>query len=708
MSRVLILALALAATATPPRPGRAAVSDPLCGSVPTQSLRLTHDVACDNNGIKAGADGITIDLGGFTLTGAGTVDSIGVDADGHTGVTVKNGTISGFWVGVSSGANFAVAPKMKLSHLTSRDNLTHGGAVETTAVVIDGCTFVANAFDGLLLTSQGGKVGRSLFTNSGGIGLIVSGSHLALTQIAATVNTGGGIRYVSASGVTVSASTIAGNTGYGVLFDGVDGNTLTKSTVIGNGQDGVQVIGQLTSGGNTIDKSLIAGNADGLVILDGPSATRVTGNRLIGNGGDGLNVDAVSSGTIVSGNTALGNGETGLEIQSATTTLTKNVVNANHAGIDVTAGAIDGGQNMARANVPTLDQCPAPIVCPSPFTFKPGGVTPTCELHVTSSIQLGEDTSVCATGGLIVDADGITIDLNNDRVRGDRSAGHVGIDVQGHTGVTIKNGVVSGFETGISSTGSGLKLQDVLVRENTGYGALVAGDHASVSDSAFIDNGGAGLHIAGTKPKVTSSYFVGNAGAGVVAEGDGGSFSNLTLALNDASGFVLGDIGKGQLKNAIAAGNDAAGVSIIAAPTSSLTVAKSLSVGNDGEGYSVSTQATRVTLTGNTAGGNFNVGLSIAMSNAAFTVTKNAAVGNSGTGMFFSESETISASGNTALGNRGDGIATDAATIMLAKSAADANLENGINPLPPGIADGGGNEAHGNVQGQCLPPIVCK
>ena len=710
MSRRIVAVLvgyALATAALAPRLPDAAVSDPLCGSVPTQSLRLTHDVACDNNGLKAGADGITIDLGGFTLSGLGTLDSVGVDADSHPGITVKNGTISGFWVGVSSGANFAVAPKMKLSHLTSRDNMTYGGAVETTAVAIDSCNFVANAFDGLLLTSQGGKVGKSIFTGSNGIGLIVSGSHLALKQIVATVNTGGGIRYVTASGIAVSASTIAGNTGYGVLFDGVDGNTLTKSTIVGNGQDGVQVIGQLTSGGNVIDKNLIAADGDGIDIIDGATATQVTGNRMIGNGGDGLNIDNVSS-AIVSGNTAIGNGEEGFEIQSATTTLTKNVANANGGGIDVTNGAIDGGGNTARANLSAIEQCSAPITCPSPFTLKPGGVTPTCQMHVTSSIQLGGDTSVCATSGLIVDADGITIDLNDFRVRGDRSAGHVGIDVQGHSGVTIKNGVVSGFETGISSTGSGLKVQDVLVRDDTSYGALVAGDHATVSDSAFVDNGAAGLHIAGTKPKVTNSFFVSNIGAGVVAESDGGSFSNLVLALNDAGGFILSDVGKGQLKNAIAADNDAAGVSIIAAPTSSLTVAKSLSVGNDGAGFSVGTQATQVALSGNTAGGNFNVGVFVGMSNAAFAVTKNAAVGNRAPGMLFGESATISASGNTAVGNRGDGIATDAATITLAKSAADANLANGINPLPPGTTDGGGNEAHGNVQGQCLSPIVCK
>jgi parallel beta-helix repeat protein len=685
---------------------RAAVSDPLCGSVLTQSLKLTRNVDCGDNGLKAGADGITIDLGGFTLTGAGTLDSIGVDADSHSGVTVKNGTISGFWVGVSSGANFAVAPKLKLSHLTSRDNATHGGAVETTSVAMDHCSFVANAFDGLLLTSAGGKVGTSLFTDSGGIGLIVSGSHLALKQIIATVNFGGGIRYVTASGLTVSASTIAGNTGYGVLFDGVDGNTLTKSTIVGNGQDGVQVIGQLTSGGNVIDKNLIAGNGDGVDVIDGATGTQVTGNRLIGNGGDGLNIDNVSS-AIVSGNTAVGNGEAGFEIQSATTTLTKNVANANGAGIDVTGSAIDGGGNTAQANASEIEQCSAAIACPSTFTTKPGGTVPTCAMHVTGTLLLAADLQNCTDSGLLVDADAVTIDLNGHSIGGDRSAGHIGIDLQGHTGVTIRNGVVELFEQGIVDTGSGAKILDVVTRGHVTYGAVVA-DGTLVSGSAFVANGAAGLKVVGTKPKVTGSYFVLNTGAGMVAESDGGSFANLVGAQNGAGGLTLSDIGKASLKNATAADNEGPGVRIVAAPTSSLTVAKSLSVHNDGAGLDVGTQATKVVLSGNALAGNFGVGLSIEMSNAAFTVTKNAALGNRAPGMTFTESATISASGNTALGNQGDGIATDAATITLGKSAADANLAIGIDPLPPGTTDGGGNEAHGNVTGQCLPPIVCK
>ena len=157
---LVVLVLALAAIAVMPQTTRSAVDDPLCDSIVTDNFHLTRDLSCSDSALKAGADGITIDLGGFTVRGTGAQDSIGVNADGHTGVTITNGTVTDFWVGVSSGANFVLAPKMTVTRVTSSENVTHGGAIVTTDVSIDGCTFLSNAFDGLLLTSGGESPAR--------------------------------------------------------------------------------------------------------------------------------------------------------------------------------------------------------------------------------------------------------------------------------------------------------------------------------------------------------------------------------------------------------------------------------------------------------------------------------------------------------------------------------------------------------------------
>ena len=77
-------------------------SQPPC-LVVTQDTKLTGDVGpCPGHGIVVAADNITLDLGGFTVFGSQTpMEQAGVLLDGVTGVTVKNGTVTGFDAGVA-------------------------------------------------------------------------------------------------------------------------------------------------------------------------------------------------------------------------------------------------------------------------------------------------------------------------------------------------------------------------------------------------------------------------------------------------------------------------------------------------------------------------------------------------------------------------------------------------------------------------------
>lgn len=77
-----------------------------CGEVITTDTVLDSDLTCPAEGIVIGADNITLDLNGHTLTGPGLTCSPicpgvdGVRVDVHTGVTIKNGYIAGFVFGV--------------------------------------------------------------------------------------------------------------------------------------------------------------------------------------------------------------------------------------------------------------------------------------------------------------------------------------------------------------------------------------------------------------------------------------------------------------------------------------------------------------------------------------------------------------------------------------------------------------------------------
>jgi parallel beta-helix repeat protein len=75
-----------------------AAAQALCGAEIVADFRLDHDLTCAGDAFIVGADDITIDLDGHTLTGAGT--GIGINVTGRSRVSIKRGTISNFAFGV--------------------------------------------------------------------------------------------------------------------------------------------------------------------------------------------------------------------------------------------------------------------------------------------------------------------------------------------------------------------------------------------------------------------------------------------------------------------------------------------------------------------------------------------------------------------------------------------------------------------------------
>jgi hypothetical protein len=54
--------------------------------------------------LVVGADGVTLDLDGHSLDGDASGDDVGIDVEGHRGVTIANGTVQEFTEGVWSSA----------------------------------------------------------------------------------------------------------------------------------------------------------------------------------------------------------------------------------------------------------------------------------------------------------------------------------------------------------------------------------------------------------------------------------------------------------------------------------------------------------------------------------------------------------------------------------------------------------------------------
>jgi hypothetical protein len=109
----VIFALAGAGLLTLGRGSQALASHVGCGDTITTDTTLDSDlVDCPNNGIVIGADGVTLDLNGHLIDGDGTpfagcpqnvICDGGVVNDGHDGVTVRDGSVREFGVGVFVG-----------------------------------------------------------------------------------------------------------------------------------------------------------------------------------------------------------------------------------------------------------------------------------------------------------------------------------------------------------------------------------------------------------------------------------------------------------------------------------------------------------------------------------------------------------------------------------------------------------------------------
>ena len=72
-----------------------------CGASVTEDSRLVADlIGCEFGGITIDADNVTLDLNGHAITGTGAWDWSGIEVGDHDGVTILNGTVSGFGGGI--------------------------------------------------------------------------------------------------------------------------------------------------------------------------------------------------------------------------------------------------------------------------------------------------------------------------------------------------------------------------------------------------------------------------------------------------------------------------------------------------------------------------------------------------------------------------------------------------------------------------------
>jgi parallel beta-helix repeat protein len=230
-----------------------------CGSTIMVSTVLDSNVGPCAQGISISADNITLNLRGFTISGnPAPGENAGINVNGRTGVTVKNGIVTQFDAGVSiDGGSANTVLNMKLI-----DNRGTG------AVFGDGIA-VFDSHRNQLLKNEVLRNGPY-----SGIGLIASDFNVI-------------------DGNRISDNNMSSSNTAGIRLENIgrtaasDDNIVTNNTVTNSGIFGIEVF----AGGsrNQIKFNQVFNNAlDGIVVFAGSNNNVIEGNNVRANRANGI------------------------------------------------------------------------------------------------------------------------------------------------------------------------------------------------------------------------------------------------------------------------------------------------------------------------------------------------------------------------------------------------------------------------------------
>jgi len=179
---------------------------------------------------------------------------------------------------------------------------------------------------------------------------------------------------------------------------------------------------------------------------------------------------------------------------------------------------------------------------------------PACGATITSSVRLTADLRDCPADGLVIGADGITVDLNHHTIDG--TGNGAGVRLTTRHAVRIKNGTIKEFARGIDSlqgtgnvfegltstanrsgiavtesTGDTLRLNNL--SRNTVTGALIfTSANTKVLGNRVYDNAGNGIaFVEGSTGNLASANDVRGAETGLIID----TSDRNTFALNHVS-----------------------------------------------------------------------------------------------------------------------------------------------------------------------------
>ena len=182
----------------------------------------------------------------------------------------------------------------------------------------------------------------------------------------------------------------------------------------------------------------------------------------------------------------------------------------------------------------------------TPITSAPHTITTQGIYCLTGKLATSQTTG----HAIEIDANNVTPDLNGWKVGG--QAAGTATSVYGifstANKITIKNGIVRGFEYGIFLSGRGAAVEGITADQNSDTGIMVYGDGARVRDNQIVDTGGStastDVNALGIYIKGAGSVIHGNQISGLTATGSGveyGIYLYYSAAQSTAQGNIISD-----------------------------------------------------------------------------------------------------------------------------------------------------------------------
>ena len=318
--------------------GALAQTAPLsCGDTITVDTTLDRDLTgCRSNGVVIGADNITLDLNGHTISGDGKPVrrcprrqpcDMGVFNDRHDGVTVRNGSLRGFAVGVLVGG----VRGNRLVGLSSSRNQFFGYVIaDSSRTAIRDSSGNDNPRpdgDGLgVFMSHDLRIVHNSFRRNGQIGIHIEDSTDNLIQGNEFVHNGDFGIFVQADGNQVRGNRCVRN-GTGILVGPGSRNVIAGNRVSGGGEGIAIEKGR----GNVVARNVVARTRHSGIRLGigdppiGSTRTVVRRNVVIASGEDGFWVAESDRRALLIGNVARRSGDDSFDIDSRSARLTRNI-----------------------------------------------------------------------------------------------------------------------------------------------------------------------------------------------------------------------------------------------------------------------------------------------------------------------------------------------------------------------------------------------